>query len=110
MKVRYENRSNNGGGGSGGEATLKDMMNVPIIPQMLRSLDEGIEMVAGYNEALDQVIDFIAGLNSDASVGNDEEGTVGKTIESGLLHLLGKVDVPNQFYDMKKKAGIFLQN
>jgi len=42
--------------------------------------------------------------------GDDEEGTVEKSIKSRLLlpFLLGKMDVPNQFYDMKERAGMFV--
>jgi len=108
QKLDYEgNMSDNDG--DKGKRTLKELMNAPMVPQTIRAFDEGIEMVAGYNEALDQAIDFIAGLNADDDDNGVDEGTVGKTIETGLYHLLDKVEFPDQFYDMKKKAGILLQ-
>jgi hypothetical protein len=94
------------------QQTLKELMNLPIVPKTIQAVDEGIEMIAGYNEALDRIIDFIAGLNESESMyggsGNEEEATVGKTIESGLVRILDKIDVPKELDAMKEKAGILL--
>ena len=93
--------------------TMKDFMNAPMVPYIIKALDEGIEMIAGYNESLDRIIDFIAGFSAKSDDGYDygqygkeEEGSVGKTIESGLVRLLTKIEIPQKIIKMNEKAGI----
>lgn len=101
--------------------TFKEFMNVPMVPYIIKALDEGVETIAGYNESLARMIDFIAGLTAsnreDGSGGGyeyeygrhreeEDEGSVGKTIESGLLRFLNKFDVPQKLTNMNQKAGI----
>lgn len=87
---------------------LQDLLNIPLVPYSIKALDEGIEMITGYNEALDRLIDFISGFSE---TDDGEDGTVGKSVESGLVYLLSyfnnihHVHVPFQ----KDKAGILLK-
>jgi hypothetical protein len=88
------------------EQKLNQLMNTPMVPYSIRALDECIEMITGYSGALDKAIDFVSGLHHR---NEEEECSMGKTIEAGLIHLFKKAPIPDRLVEMKKKAGILLQ-
>mmetsp|Transcript_4600 Transcript_4600/g.5156 ORF Transcript_4600/g.5156 Transcript_4600/m.5156 type:complete len:320 (+) Transcript_4600:665-1624(+) len=110
--IRSENENYNHG--VKGKKTLNQFLNKPIVPHIIKVIDESVEMIAGYSDGLDRAIDFVAAFserNTDSDSGfnsHHEEGSVGTTIENGLHYLLGQVELPHQIEDMKEKAGILL--
>lgn len=87
--------------------TFKELMNTPMVHASIKSLNQGIDIISGYSDALDRLIDFIAGFSkSDNNGDGDEEGTVGESIENGLVRLLNNFNMPKQMSEKHGKAGI----
>jgi hypothetical protein len=88
--------------------TFKELMNTPIVPASLKSLNQGVDIISGYSDALDRLIDFIAGLSKSENNGGDdeEEGTIGESIETGLVRMLNNFNMPKQLSKKHGKAGI----
>ena len=80
------------------EEAFKDMLSLPFYPKILEKIDSSVEFIAGYNDAVDQLIDFIGG---------SEEGGVGRNLNNALHRLAGKVDdLPAQYEAWKMKAAV----
>ncbi len=87
--------------------TFKELMNTPMVHASIKSLNQGIDIISGYNDALDRLIDFIAGFSkSDNNGDGHEEGTFGESIETALVRLLNNFNMPTQMSDKHGKAGI----
>jgi len=75
-----------------------------LFPQVLKRLNSVVETVEGYNDMVDQVIDYVVGEE-------EEEGrSFGSAVGDKLTEALGAVPVPSVYTEMKQKAGILHSN
>lgn len=77
--------------------TLKDLVSTPLYHKFIEAIDSSVDFVGGYNEALDNLIE---------SIGGNEDFGVGKNVRAVLDKLLSKVQVPDEYSQLEKKAGV----
>jgi len=105
-EIKQSNDITNGGDGSVGVSSWAHanslrtiVLENPLFPQVLDQLNLVVEKVEGYNDMVDQLIDYI--------VGDESEGrTFGSTVGDVMKEALGAVPAPLTFDEMKQKAGI----
>ncbi len=77
--------------------TLKDAIDTPLYPKVIEKIDQAVEFVAGYNDMVDQAIDYIGGKEEDGE-------SVGKNLAKNLNRLLEKVELPHDLEDLKRRV------
>jgi hypothetical protein len=83
--------------------TVWSMVDNAMIPTLIQKIDEGVEAISGYSELVDGIIDYVIGEEGD-------EESVGKVLERNFKSVLGQIHLPQEWFDMKEKAGILSGN
>ena len=81
------------------QENLRSLVDTAILPKIVTWMDIFIDTIAGYNDSLDTVIDFLAG--------DEKKGeTFGKRFQSLLMKSFESIQLPNEIKELILEAGI----
>jgi hypothetical protein len=95
--------------------SLRRLLAMPITTQFAPTIvDRALDLVSGYNDALDQVLDSIIVAHQTALAANDDDNddtdrsSIGKELIHRLLELAGKVQLPIPAAVRQSKVGMLI--
>jgi hypothetical protein len=75
---------------------LRQVLDTPLLKESSKWIDSVVDMMSGYNDALDRAVDKLAA----------QDLSVGQAVVSMIQNLAGKVELPNVWSKVPSKARI----